>query len=131
MKTSKIFPITILVLIFGATLFPAQSANSDNKSSYAALAISEKNRSYGFSFNQSSRRKAEAIALVKCRQNATDCTIKLWTTECLAFAKATGGGWGYAWSPRRSKAQAAAMNQCSKNSNNCKIEISVCNRNSN
>lgn len=120
--------ITIGFFSLGAILLSEQTTNSDNKTHYAALAISEINRTFGFSFNQTSRRKAEAIALIKCKQKAADCKIKVVTTECLAFASATGGGWGYAWSPKRPKAQDRAMNECLKNSQDCKIKVSVCNR---
>ena len=128
MKPLKFLYISLFALTLSGAQLTSNVAHSTYKNYYAALAISEKSRAYGFSFNQSSKKKAAGAAMLQCSKNATDCTIKILTTDCLAFASAKGGGWGYAWSQKRSKAQARAMNQCSKHSKKCEIKVSVCNR---
>ena len=132
MKTLNLLPAATLAITLGLGLLPAQAASSGSgagtSSNYAALAVGEHSRAFGFSVNQPSRKAAEKVALRECRKHARDCKIETWTTQCLAFARAKGGAWGTAWRETKFKARNEAMKGCRKHSRSCKIEVSVCNR---
>jgi len=133
MKSGAFIPAAALAILLGMTLLPAQAASSGGGkgttgTNYAALAISDKTRAYGYSVNQPNRKAAERVALRECRKFASDCEIRTWTTKCLAFARAKGGAWGYSWRPKRFAARSAALRGCRKHSRSCRVEFATCNR---
>ena len=64
-------------LLLAASLLAvgASEALADN---YGAIAYSAANRSASYSYDYSSRSAAEANALQRCSERASDCSVVLW-----------------------------------------------------
>ncbi len=105
-------------------------ATSKKPPRYAAVAVAEQSRHYGFAYNQPTRALAYKLAMEQCieRAKARDCLVRLWSTSCLAFARSTeNGSWGADWAENPRTAGKGAMAACGQYSTTCRVEFQVCN----
>ncbi len=126
MNNSKSGKAIILTLITG--LFLAITASQASAKNYfGAIAISPSTKAMGWSFDYSSKWKANNKALQKCRQYASDCRIATWfRNACGAVAIGQNGGWGAHWGNSIKNAKWKARKTCRKHDNNCKVKRWVC-----
>ena len=116
----------IALLAFAYTLLPAVSASAG----YGAIAWDKGTGKYGASWNQSTGKRAEEVALGEC--GASGCTVvhKILPKTCAAFAT-TGDGKhaGAASRKDREAARLAAIKSCDKDqAGECTVRATDCNK---
>ena len=131
-KTGRILAgLGLALLIHSPAVVLAQTSGSGSganiKETYAAVAISDETRAYGYSVGHPDRETAEQKAIEACSKHASDCKVEMWTSRCVALAMSNNGAWGTDWKDSREEADKAAMAQCEKYSGTCKVKVSVCN----
>ncbi|MHA7773228.1 DUF4189 domain-containing protein [Roseibium sp. M-1] len=114
------------------------SSNSTEKQQpkFAALAVSNEDGTYGWSFDYSSRQGAEQNALDECSRHSSSCNVKLVLKgpACIAYHYQKGQsvyGWGF--SKDSGTAQQRAAGECSKRNGgqNCGAHVWSCNARTN
>lgn len=116
--------------LFSAAAFAfALSATAAAATEFGAIAYSPATGAHGYSYNYSTRRQADRVAMANCRAYADDCRIivDFWNA-CAALAVGSNYGYGFAYNVRRSAAQATALAICRRNDSGCKIVRWVCSK---
>jgi len=120
---SKAIIITLITGLFLAFTTGQASA----KDYFGAIAISPSTKAMGWSYDYSSKWKANNTALKKCRKYASDCRIATWfRNACGAVAVGQNGGWGAQWGHNIKNAKWKARKTCRKYDSNCKVKRWVC-----
>jgi len=107
---------------------PPKTTSTNKPTRGGALAIGRCG-AYGYSYNYSTRKAADARALKECPEK--DCKIVTnFSGLCMAFATDTSkscGAWGWATRPTRALAESVAVTQC-KNAGgqSCRVRAQAC-----
>ncbi len=116
----------VALLAFGYTLLPAVPAYAG----YGAIAWDRGTGKYGVSWNQSTAKRAEEVALAEC--GATGCKVvgKVGPAMCGALATTEDGKQaGAAWRKDREAARLDALKSCAKaKAGDCIIRVTDCNK---
>lgn len=121
MKTSiaKVYGVAFLAML---QVGSAGVASANTGDQYGAIATSSSGR-WGYSYNFSSRSKAEAKALKECGDQ--DCRIQVWfKNACGAVAKDDNGSLGWAWNVDIDEAKDDAISSCGTGT--CEIVTWAC-----
>jgi len=101
-------------------------ASSKVRTKWAAFAVSAKSTGvWGRSWDNASRKEAEAGALGGCRKHESDCAIRGSFTSCAAYATAPDGSSGFNWRPEVDAAKRAALASCGV-AGHCQLEMTFC-----
>jgi hypothetical protein len=115
--------LAALALVVGAA--PAHAA-------FGAFAYDETTGKYGYSWNETSEKKAEEAALKGCASDGCKIVFRTGSNQCGAFAMTSSGKvWGGATRPKRDAAEKAALENCQKRAaagGQCKVRGSGCNK---
>ena len=115
--------LAALALIAGAA--PAHAA-------FGAFAYDQTTGKYGYSWNETSEKQAEAAALKGCASEKCKIVFRTKGGQCGAFAMAENGKiWGGATRSKRDEAEKAALDNCRKRVSagaQCKVRGSECNK---
>jgi len=131
MKTPIILFAPFVAVVF--TLLSPAPSRADvihvSGDTYAAIAYSEKTGKWGYGYNYSTRRGAEAEALRKC--TADDAKIVTWVHNgfcALAVGEKVAWGIGYTYGDGASSrtAKLTAINECKKRSSTAKLLLCIC-----
>lgn len=100
---------------------------------FGAIAYSRTTGDYGFSYGQSSRGRAEQVALGYCgeqRNQARDCSVLVWFwNACAALATAPNGAYGGDHASDRRAAEESARRICANYGGaGCRVVRTVCSR---
>jgi serine/threonine-protein kinase len=80
---------------------------------YGAIAYSQSDRRWGYSYNWDSRYEAEQRALQECSAKGRACKVVTWfKNNCGALANGSNGAYGYAWGPNKEAAIRKATRYC-------------------
>ncbi len=93
---------------------------------YGAIAYSAANRSASYSYDYPSRSAAEANALQRCSESASDCSVVLWFRNACGALAVGPNGTGHAWAGGRTAAEREALRYCSEYSEGCQVTTWVC-----
>jgi len=118
--------IVIALLAFGYTLWPSVPAFA----AYGAIAWDRGTGTYGVSWNQTTPKRAEEVALGEC--GSTGCKIvgRVGPAMCGALATTENGKQaGAAWRKDREAARLDALKSCAKaKAGECVVRASDCNK---
>jgi hypothetical protein len=98
---------------------------------YGAIAYSENDGAFGFSYGHASQDRAQGIAMDECGKNGGgSCRIATWYyNSCGALAKSSNGPWGVGQKDAVRQAQAEAVAYCVRyGGKNCKVVRTTCSR---
>jgi hypothetical protein len=99
---------------------------------FGAFAYDETTGKYGYSWNETSEKRAEEAALKGCASNGCKIVFRTGSNQCGAFAMTPNGKiWGGATRPQRDAAEKAALENCQKRAaagGECKVRGSGCNK---
>jgi hypothetical protein len=94
---------------------------------HGAIAYSEKNGAYGFSYDMESASGADNRALTNCTRNGEGCkVVASFANHCAALAAAADNHYAVIEAGTRAKAQAGAMTACGRKGTNCDIKVWSC-----
>jgi hypothetical protein len=118
-------PASLAILTLVAGTAPSQAA-------FGAFAYDEATGKYGYSWNETSEKKAEEAALKGCPSDKCKIVFRTGAGQCGALAMTeTGKPWGGATRPKRDAAEKAALENCQKRAGaggQCKVRGSECNK---
>jgi hypothetical protein len=116
----------IALLAFAYTLLPAVSASAG----YGAIAWDKGTGKYGASWNQSTGKRAEEVALGECGASGCKIVARIRPAMCGALATTEDGKHaGAAWRKDREAARLAAVRNCDKDqAGECLVRATDCNR---
>jgi hypothetical protein len=123
----KVLPVAAclaaLALVAGAA--PSHAA-------FGAFAHDQTTGKYGYSWNETSEKKAEEAALKGCASDGCKIVFRTKAGQCGALAmNENGKTWGGATRPKREEAEKAALENCQKRvstGGQCKVRGSECNK---
>ena len=120
--------VTTLALAVPVTfLFGGKTALAGDN--YVAIAYSQSTGASAYSRNYATRTATSRAARTECKRYAgtDDCqTLVTGRNTCVAFAKASNRGYGWARNSSNLRAQVNALVECSKNGRYCKVIHAVC-----
>lgn len=116
----------VALLALGYTLLPAIPAFAG----YGAFAWDRGTGKYGVSWNQSTSKRAEEVALGECGASGCKVVAKIGPVMCGALATtADGKHAGAAWRKDREAARLAALKSCDKDqAGECLVRATDCNK---
>ena len=116
----------VALLALGYTLLPAIPAFAG----YGAFAWDRGTGKYGVSWNQSTSKRAEEVALGECGASGCKVVAKIGPAMCGALATtADGKHAGAAWRKDREAARLAALKSCDKDqTGECFVRATDCNK---
>ena len=101
-----------------------------NHVNYGAIAFSERDGSFGYSFDYHSENDANQRALSDCSQNGKGCKVVLTFSEnCAALAADDHNRYGYSLGDGEGDANGRALRQCAGHGGKkCEVKVSTCAR---
>lgn len=97
---------------------------------WGSIVFDVKDKKWGMSWDQPSRKSAVAEARAKCGTAACPLELSFFGTSCGAFA-ALGGNWSLVQRSTLAQARDAAIDQCSKAGKSCPVVGAICANNVN
>ncbi|EIJ41881.1 hypothetical protein BegalDRAFT_0977 [Beggiatoa alba B18LD] len=92
---------------------------------YGAIAYSQAERVYGYSYNYNSRGEAETVALQNClsrlSNDGSECSVELWFKNSYGALAQGDDGFGTGYGQYKQEAQLQALEKCQQYTTNCDI----------
>jgi Domain of unknown function (DUF4189) len=100
-----------------------------NAAKYGAIAYSQKNGAYGFSYDVNSAAVANQRALADCTKNGEGCKLVLsFSNNCASLAADDKNRFAVSQAGSRTQAQDDALTACNKGGRGCDIKVWTCAR---
>lgn len=126
------FAINALPVAAGFAALAMLAATAPAQAAFGAFAYDQTTGKYGYSWNETSEKKAEEAALKGCASDNCKIVFRTGAGQCGAFAMNENGKiWGGATRTKREEAEKAALDNCQKRVNaggQCRVRGSECNK---
>jgi len=115
--------VRLALLLLALALGPALAEEQ-----YGAIAYSQVNGKYGYSYNYGDPEEADRIALAECVKRApTGCEVVLsFHNGCGALARGERNGYGAAWARTAESALDGALSGCQRGERGCRVVETIC-----
>lgn len=119
---------SLLMIPLALAMVGVNAKNAFAQDAFGAIAYSPDDRAAGWTYNYSTRSRAEANALSECRgAGGESCRVLVWFKNgCGALAVASSGAYGSGWGSSKQRAELEALKSCGQYDRGCRVTRWVC-----